>query len=54
MVINKKIKITAIITLAFFIMLLLSMITATIRHNKENIKKNVEIKIKKENEKIIY
>lgn len=46
MVINKKIKTTAIITLAFFIMLLISMITTTIRHNKENTKKNVEIKNK--------
>ena len=46
MVINKKIKTTAIITLAFFIMLLISMITTTIRHNKQNTKKNVEIKNK--------
>lgn len=46
MVINKKIKTTAIITLAFFIMLLISMITTTIRHNKENTKKNAEIKNK--------
>jgi len=46
MVINKKLKTTAIITLAFFIMMLLSMITTTLRHSKENSQKNVKIKNK--------